>query len=164
MWKHFDANFAPVFPEMRAQLEHTILSLLYKLVRIPTPTSSFRMPRASSRFSRVPRKILTSRTPLKRSGQAHFHARIPSISSSSSSSTLLRLLKFISTRLETSFDLVMRSTLSSRSRARAFLWLVWWYLESDFSQDAALHNPFGPGQVGEELMDYLESTAIRALD
>ncbi|KAL4927126.1 putative INO80 chromatin remodeling complex (Ies1) [Aspergillus undulatus] len=47
------------------------------------------------------------------------------------------------------FDLVMRSTLSSESRAKAFLWLMWWYLESDFSQEAALNNPFGPGQEGE---------------
>lgn len=47
------------------------------------------------------------------------------------------------------FDLVMRSTLSSQSRARAFLWLMWWYLESDFSREAALNNPFGPGQDGE---------------
>lgn len=47
------------------------------------------------------------------------------------------------------FDLVMRSTLSSQSRARAFLWLMWWYLESDFSREAALNNPFGPGQEGE---------------
>jgi Ino eighty subunit 1 len=47
------------------------------------------------------------------------------------------------------FDLVMGSNLSSQSRARAFLWLMWYYLESDFSKDAALDNPFGPGQVGE---------------
>ncbi|KAF9882960.1 hypothetical protein FE257_004387 [Aspergillus nanangensis] len=47
------------------------------------------------------------------------------------------------------FDLVMRSTLSSKTRARAFLWLMWWYLESDFSQEAALKNPFGPGLDGE---------------
>lgn len=50
------------------------------------------------------------------------------------------------------YDLVMRPTLTSESRARAFLWLVWWYLESDFSADDALRNPFGPGQHadGEE--------------
>lgn len=47
------------------------------------------------------------------------------------------------------FDLVMRSSLSSRSRARAFLWLMWYYLESDFSVHDALNNPFGPGLVGE---------------
>lgn len=47
------------------------------------------------------------------------------------------------------FDLVVRSTLSSRSRARAFLWLMWWYLESDFSRGAAFNNPFGPGLDGE---------------
>ncbi|KAJ5281613.1 hypothetical protein N7478_006985 [Penicillium angulare] len=49
------------------------------------------------------------------------------------------------------FDLVMRSTLSSKSRANAFLWLMWWYLESDFTREAALNNPFGPGLEGEGL-------------
>lgn len=47
------------------------------------------------------------------------------------------------------FDLVMRATLSSRSRAKAFLWLIWWYLESDFSAHAAEHNPFGRGMPGD---------------
>ncbi|MCJ1350470.1 MAG: hypothetical protein MMC33_000451 [Icmadophila ericetorum] len=47
------------------------------------------------------------------------------------------------------FDLVIRSTLSSKSRAKAFLWLIWWYLESDFSKEAAENNPFGSGQYGE---------------
>jgi Ino eighty subunit 1 len=47
------------------------------------------------------------------------------------------------------FDLFTRCTLSSRSRARAFLWLMWWYLESDFSSAAALANPFGAGQLPE---------------
>ena len=47
------------------------------------------------------------------------------------------------------FDLVMRASLSSASRARAFLWLVWWYLESDFSYEDSQRNPFGPGQYGE---------------
>ena len=46
------------------------------------------------------------------------------------------------------FDLVMRPTLSSRSRATAFLWLIWWYLESDFSPAMALENPYGPGRKG----------------
>ncbi|CAI6341765.1 unnamed protein product [Periconia digitata] len=46
------------------------------------------------------------------------------------------------------FDLVMRPNLSSKSRATAFLWLMWWYLESDFSNEAALNNPFGAGQHG----------------
>ena len=47
------------------------------------------------------------------------------------------------------FDLVMRGTLSSKSRANAFLWLIWYYLESDYSGQAALDNPFGAGQHGE---------------
>jgi Ino eighty subunit 1 len=46
------------------------------------------------------------------------------------------------------FDLVMRPNLSSKSRATAFLWLMWWYLESDFTKEAAARNPFGPGQFG----------------
>ncbi|KAL9015149.1 MAG: hypothetical protein Q9173_000229 [Seirophora scorigena] len=46
------------------------------------------------------------------------------------------------------FDLVMRGTLSSRSRAKAFLWLIWFYLESDFSAQSAEKNPFGRGQAG----------------
>ena len=45
------------------------------------------------------------------------------------------------------FDLVVRSALSSKSRANAFLWLMWWYLESDYSHQAAQSNPFGPGEV-----------------
>ncbi|KAF2740553.1 hypothetical protein EJ04DRAFT_482701 [Polyplosphaeria fusca] len=45
------------------------------------------------------------------------------------------------------FDLVMRPNLSSKSRATAFLWLMWWYLESDFSKEAAKNNPFGEGQA-----------------
>ena len=44
----------------------------------------------------------------------------------------------------------MRATLSSKSRAKSFLWLIWWYLESDFSEKDALNNPFGPGQSGDE--------------
>ncbi|KAF2015966.1 hypothetical protein BU24DRAFT_492146 [Aaosphaeria arxii CBS 175.79] len=48
------------------------------------------------------------------------------------------------------FDLVMRPNLSSRSRATAFLWLMWWYLESDFTEHAALNNPFGAGQYPNE--------------
>ena len=58
------------------------------------------------------------------------------------------------------FDLVMRSTLSSKSRARAFLWLVWYYLESDFSPEMALKSPFGPGRVGTDGGDSLKVPAF----
>ncbi|KAF2769876.1 hypothetical protein EJ03DRAFT_350918 [Teratosphaeria nubilosa] len=47
------------------------------------------------------------------------------------------------------FDLVMRGSLSSASRARAFLWLIWWYLESDFGYEDSQRNPFGAGERGE---------------
>ena len=46
------------------------------------------------------------------------------------------------------FDLVMKPTISSKSRAEAFLWLMWWYLQSNFSEEASLNNPFGPGCRG----------------
>lgn len=29
------------------------------------------------------------------------------------------------------------------------MWLIWWYLESDFSAHAAEHNPFGRGMHGD---------------
>ncbi|KAJ9606483.1 hypothetical protein H2200_009444 [Cladophialophora chaetospira] len=48
------------------------------------------------------------------------------------------------------FDLAMRPTISSASRARAFLWLMWWYLESSFTKEDALHNPYGPGEFKED--------------
>jgi Ino eighty subunit 1 len=47
------------------------------------------------------------------------------------------------------FDLIMGTNMSSETRARAFLWLMWWYLESDFSYEDSQRNPFGPGQVSE---------------
>ncbi|KAH8803260.1 putative Ino eighty subunit 1 [Xylogone sp. PMI_703] len=43
------------------------------------------------------------------------------------------------------YDLIMRTSLSSKSRARAFLWLMWFYLESDFTEEGAEENPFGAG-------------------
>ncbi|KAF2749906.1 ino eighty subunit 1 [Sporormia fimetaria CBS 119925] len=46
------------------------------------------------------------------------------------------------------FDLVMRPNIGSKSRATAFLWLMWWYLESNFTEDDALNNPFGKGLYG----------------
>lgn len=43
------------------------------------------------------------------------------------------------------YDLFMRTSISSASRARAFLWLMWFYLESDFTEKGAEENPFGAG-------------------
>jgi hypothetical protein len=48
------------------------------------------------------------------------------------------------------YDLVMRTTLSSRSRAQAFLWLMWLYLESDFTEKECLNNPFGRGKPSRD--------------
>ena len=51
------------------------------------------------------------------------------------------------------FDLITRSSLSSTSRARAFLWLMWWYLESDFGYEDSQRNPFGKGIFSEGEQD-----------
>lgn len=48
------------------------------------------------------------------------------------------------------FDMAMRHTISSASRARAFLWLMWWYLESNFTKEDGLNNPFGAGSYKED--------------
>ncbi|KAI0167968.1 hypothetical protein BJ166DRAFT_245077 [Pestalotiopsis sp. NC0098] len=42
-------------------------------------------------------------------------------------------------------DLIMRTDYSSASRANAFLWVVWQYLESDFTEEGCEENPFGAG-------------------
>lgn len=42
-------------------------------------------------------------------------------------------------------DVIMKTHYTSKSRARAFLWLMWFYLESDFTEEGCEENPFGPG-------------------
>ncbi|TPX17653.1 uncharacterized protein E0L32_012032 [Thyridium curvatum] len=42
-------------------------------------------------------------------------------------------------------DLIMKTNFTSKSRAAAFLWVMWFYLESDFTEEGCEENPFGPG-------------------
>ncbi|KAI0540967.1 hypothetical protein GGR58DRAFT_458526 [Xylaria digitata] len=42
-------------------------------------------------------------------------------------------------------DLIMKTNYTSASRAKAFLWLMWQYLESDFTEEGCEENPFGAG-------------------
>ncbi|KAH6689578.1 INO80 chromatin remodeling complex Ies1 [Plectosphaerella plurivora] len=42
-------------------------------------------------------------------------------------------------------DLVMKTNFTSESRAKAFLWIMWFYLESDFTEEGCDENPFGSG-------------------
>lgn len=44
-------------------------------------------------------------------------------------------------------NLIMKTNFTSKSRARAFLWLMWFYLESDFTEEGCDENPFGAGVV-----------------
>ncbi|EMR08868.1 hypothetical protein PNEG_02653 [Pneumocystis murina B123] len=48
-------------------------------------------------------------------------------------------------------DLFIKSTFSSESRARAFLWLCWHYLETDGSSEVATRNPFNYGYTENPL-------------
>ena len=43
-------------------------------------------------------------------------------------------------------DLIMQHNLNSADRANAFLWLMWHYMECDFTHAHTQPNPFGPGQ------------------
>ncbi|KAF5100933.1 hypothetical protein D0Z00_001064 [Geotrichum galactomycetum] len=45
-------------------------------------------------------------------------------------------------------DLIMNECLTSESRGRVFLWLMWAYLETDLSSEKLKQNPFGFGQNG----------------
>lgn len=45
-------------------------------------------------------------------------------------------------------DLIMNESLTSESRGRVFLWLMWAYLETDLSSEKLKNNPFGFGQNG----------------
>lgn len=45
-------------------------------------------------------------------------------------------------------DLIMNKSISSESRGKAFLWLMWAFLETDLSPEALERNPFGPGLLG----------------
>ncbi|KAK8135276.1 hypothetical protein PG984_003216 [Apiospora sp. TS-2023a] len=44
-------------------------------------------------------------------------------------------------------DLIMKTNFTSHSRANAFLWLMWFYLESDFTEEGCDENPFGAGVI-----------------
>lgn len=54
------------------------------------------------------------------------------------------------------FDFIMTKTISSKSRSRAFLWLVWAYLQTNLDPERLRENPFGMGQQGGMLIPELE--------
>ncbi|KAK8013555.1 hypothetical protein PG991_009148 [Apiospora marii] len=44
-------------------------------------------------------------------------------------------------------DLITKTNFTSASHANAFLWLMWFYLESDFTEEGCDENPFGAGVI-----------------
>ncbi|THY68132.1 hypothetical protein D6C97_00359 [Aureobasidium pullulans] len=133
------------FPEMRAQLRtyHSIPAL-----------QAHQDPNAYKQLQDAPRlksilKGATEDTPQPGTIEDIRHASIPRTNPVNLIFVLSQYAPKISelhfNHPRDFFDLVMRSSLSSKSRATAFLWLMWWYLESDFSDESALRNPFGAG-------------------
>lgn len=51
------------------------------------------------------------------------------------------------------FDLIMNKDLTSESRGRAFLWLVWTYLETNLTDEELEKNPFFKEFPGEDLSE-----------
>ena len=135
-----------VFPEMRAQLRtyHSIPSL-----------QAHQDPNAYKQLQDAPRlkSILKGATEDTEQPSSLDDIKAASIPRTNPVNLIFVLAQFAPRISEMHFDvprdffdLVMKSNLSSRSRATAFLWLMWWYLESDFSEQAALNNPYGPGR------------------
>lgn len=138
-----------VFPEMRAQLRtyHSIPAL-----------QAHQDPNAYKQLQDAPRlksilKGATEDEPQPMTVEDIKAARIPRTNPVNLIFVLSQYAPKISevhfTAPRDFFDLVMRASLSSRSRATAFLWLIWWYLESNFTYEDSQKNPFGPGLEGE---------------
>lgn len=143
------ANVKTVFPEMRAQLRtyHSIPAL-----------QAHQDPNAYKQLQDAPRlkSILKGATEDEPQPSTMEDIKLASIPRTNPVNLIFVMSQYAPKISEVHFppprdffDLVMRSSLSSTSRARAFLWLVWWYLESDFSKYDSQRNPFGPGQYGE---------------
>ena len=134
------------FPEMRAQLRtyHSIPSLQayksqrdYKSLQDAPRLKSIL--KGASEDDYQPRSIpVLKEKPVPRTNPVNLLFVIAQFAPKVSETHFLDQVDF--------FDLLMRKTITSKSRAQAFLWLMWWYLESDFTKEAALNNPFGAGQ------------------
>lgn len=60
-------------------------------------------------------------------------------------STALKIAELHFPKRHEFHDLIMKKEVTSASRASAFLWLMWFHLESDFTEEGCDENPFGPG-------------------
>jgi len=137
------------FPEMRAQLRtyHPIPALQayptqrdYKSLQDAPRLKSIL--KGASEDEEQPKSLPQLRsTPIPRSNPVNLIFVLSQAANEISQMHFLDKIDF--------FDLAIRPTVSSHSRAVAFLWLMWWYLESDFTKEAALKNPFGTGEYKE---------------
>ncbi|KAL8767473.1 MAG: hypothetical protein Q9209_006059 [Squamulea sp. 1 TL-2023] len=142
-----DRSAALIFPEMRAQLRtyHSIPSLqahqdpnAYKQLQ-DAPRLKSILKGASEDVNQPTTIEKVKRLPIPRTNPVNLIFVLSQYAPKISETHFYPPRDF--------FDLVMRGTLSSQSRAKAFLWLIWHYLESDFSGKSAEENPFGKGQA-----------------
>lgn len=135
----------PVFPEMRAQLRtyHAIPSL-----------QAYQDPHQYKQLQDAPRlkSILKGGTDDRPEPQSLDRIKGRQVPRTNPVNLIFVICAAASKVAELHFpanrefhDLVMRTNLSSSSRARAFLWIMWFYLESDFTEEGCDENPFGPG-------------------
>jgi len=139
------ANILPVFPEMRAQLRtyHAIPSL-----------QAHQDPNSYKQLQDAPRlkSILKGASEDRAEPNSLEKIKTASVPRTNPVNLIFVLAQFAPKVTELHlppqhdfYDLIMRTSISSESRARAFLWLMWFYLESDFTEEGADENPFGAG-------------------
>jgi Ino eighty subunit 1 len=135
----------PVFPEMRAQLRtyHAIPSL-----QAYQDPNSYKQLQDAPRLKSILKGASEDR---KEPGTIEAICAAP-IPRTNPVNLIFTLSQFAPRISDTHFppardfnDLIMKHSLSSKSRAKAFLWLMAFYLESDFTKEGADENPFGPG-------------------
>jgi Ino eighty subunit 1 len=139
------ANQKSVFPEMRAQLRtyHAIPSL-----------QAHQDPNSYKQLQDAPRlkSILKGASEDRPEPNSLEKIKSKAVPRTNPVNLIFVLAQFASKVTELHFppprdfyDLIMRTSESSESRAKAFLWLMWFYLESDFTEEGAEENPFGAG-------------------
>lgn len=139
------ANIILVFPEMRAQLRtyHAIPSLQAR-----QDPNSYKQLQDAPRLKSILKGASEDR-PEPHSLDKIKHRSVPR---TNPVNLIFVLAQFAPKVTELHFppprdfyDLIMGTDISSASRASAFLWLMWFYLESDFTEEGAEENPFGAG-------------------
>lgn len=138
-----------VFPEMRAQLRtyHPIPSL-----QTYADQSAYKQLQDAPRLKSILKGACDDRPEPSTFDQLIMQQRLPR----TNPINLVFILATYGSRVTEAFftppneffDLITNTQISSLSRAKVFLWIMWVYLESDFSPESVQSNPFGLGHAG----------------